>query len=155
MSGSFVNDTWAIDHVDSLGQGDVLPDLCFSRHWGALAHDLGLERVNHTRLSYVRVTDHTDGNTLLVLVEEIELSQKLNEGELSERFVDFGSESDGWGNLGQINDPLSSGGGWDEIDLVEQEDEVLGWAVLLDVSFDMSAPGSVWISSIEDEDDHI
>lgn len=28
-----VHDTWAIDQVDALGQGDILPDLGLSRNW--------------------------------------------------------------------------------------------------------------------------
>jgi hypothetical protein len=66
-----------------------------------------LQRVDDTTLSDVGVSDQTDRDLLLIRVKDRELTQKLDQGTLSERVVDGGVESDGRGGEGKVLDPSS------------------------------------------------
>lgn len=59
-------DTRTIDQVDSLHQGNVLPDFCLSWNRSDRAHLLLLDGVDDARLADVGVSDETDRNLLLV-----------------------------------------------------------------------------------------
>lgn len=59
--------TRAIDEEDSLHECDVLPDLRLSRDRGRLAALLAHERVDHTRLPCVRVSDHANRYLTFIL----------------------------------------------------------------------------------------
>jgi len=55
-----IDNTWAINEVDALGKGDVLPDLGLTWDWSDLAACLLHQRVDHGRFADVRVADETN-----------------------------------------------------------------------------------------------
>lgn len=70
------DDTRAIDHVNALHQGDVLPDLGLSGNRSDNADLLLPQSVDNRRLSGIRIADHADGNLLAVAVKRRELAEK-------------------------------------------------------------------------------
>ena len=101
------NNSRAIDEVDAAHQGDVLPDFGLSGDGSSLANGLLLQRVDDGGLANVGVSNETDRNLLLVGEESGELTEKLDEGSLSEGVIDGGMEGDGGVGLGENLDPAS------------------------------------------------
>ena len=95
--------------------------LRLARHRSDVADLAAFQRVDYTALSYIRITNKTDGNLLLVRMELRELSKELNEGAFAKRVVGRRVE----GNSGvarckvlniSCRDPV-----WYEITLVDDE----------------------------------
>ena len=99
------DDTRAIDEVDALHEGDILPDLGLSRNWGNCADLLVAECVDDGGFPGVWISDEADGDLLAVGVEGGELAEKLDEGALSKRVGDLSVESESWVVLGQVTNP--------------------------------------------------
>lgn len=87
------HDAWAVDHVDALHEGDVLPDLCLAGNGRDDAHFLLSERVDDGGFARVGVADHADGDLLAIGVQGGELTEEGDEGAFAEGVVDVGVES--------------------------------------------------------------
>lgn len=88
------HDTRAVDEVDSLHEGNVLPDFGLPRDRSDLADFLALYCVDDTALANIRIADKTDTDLLLLGHEIGELAEELNEGTFTEGVVDRGMEGD-------------------------------------------------------------
>mmetsp|Transcript_35416 Transcript_35416/g.54194 ORF Transcript_35416/g.54194 Transcript_35416/m.54194 type:complete len:214 (-) Transcript_35416:545-1186(-) len=144
-----VHDTRAIDEVDSLGEGDVLPSLGLSGHGSHTAAVLLHEGVDDGTLSSVRVSDQTHTDVLLVLVQEVELLQQLDEGALAEGVGDTGLESKGRGRLRKVLHPLLGDRGRDQVAFVQDENEMLVGAPVPQVGLDELGTGSVGVTGVQ------
>jgi hypothetical protein len=89
------NDTGAIDQVDALHEGDVLPDLGLAGNGSDGADLLVAECVDDGGFSGVGVANEADGDLLAVGVKGGELAEKLDKGALAERVGDRGVECEG------------------------------------------------------------
>lgn len=107
IGGGWWDDTRAIDEVDALHEGDVLPDLGLSWNWSDCAYLLVAESVDNGGFAGVWVSDETDGDLLAVGVEGGELAEELDQGALSEGVGDLSVESESWVVLGQVANPCS------------------------------------------------
>lgn len=74
----------AINQVDSFGQSHILPNLSLSWNWSCLADSLLEERVDHTGLSDIGITNEANADVLLVSVEDVELPEEIDERPLAE-----------------------------------------------------------------------
>jgi len=139
----------AIDQVNSLGQSNILPHFGLSRDWGNSAAVLFHQGVDHWRFSDVGVADQTNRNVFLIFMEDIELFQQLDQRSLSKGIRNRSLESESWGCLGQIFDPFLCDWRWDEIAFIENKDQVLVRALMLEVVLNKLSSGSVRIPSIQ------
>lgn len=89
------DDTGAIDQVDALHEGDVLPDLGLSGDGSDGADLLVTESVDDGGFAGVGVADEADRNLLTVGVEAGELAEELDEGALAKGVGDGGMECEG------------------------------------------------------------
>jgi hypothetical protein len=101
------NNAGAVDQIDALHKGDVLPNLGLPGQWCHIADLLLLERVDDARLAHVGVADEANADLLLVGMQVGELTQQLNEGAFPERVIDGSVEGDRRVELGQVLDPAS------------------------------------------------
>ena len=101
------DDTGAVDEVDALHEGDVLPDLGLAGDGGDSADLLGAEGIDDRGFAGVGVADKTDGDLFALGVEGGELAEELDEGAFAEGVVDVGVEGEGGVVLGQAADPGS------------------------------------------------
>ena len=79
-----VNDSWAVNQVNSLSECDILPHLCLTGDWSDLTASFLHQRVDYARFSNVWITNKADRDALLLLVKHVKLLQKLNERTLAE-----------------------------------------------------------------------
>jgi hypothetical protein len=82
-----IHNSRAINEIDALGQCDVLPDSCFSWNRCTLANFFLFQGVDNGRFSYIRISNETNTDMLLVFVQIIELSQQINQRSFSEGIV--------------------------------------------------------------------
>lgn len=80
--------TRAVDKVNSFGQGDVLPDFGFTWNGCSSADFLFFQRVDNAGFSYVWISDKTDTDVFLVPVENVKLSEQIDQRAFSERIGD-------------------------------------------------------------------
>jgi hypothetical protein len=73
------NDTRTINEIDTLHQGDVLPNLGLTRDGGNRADLFGLECVDDGRFTSVGVSNETHRDLLAVTVKGGELTEKLDQ----------------------------------------------------------------------------
>lgn len=97
--------TRTIDQVDSLHQGNVLPDFRLSWDRGDSADLFLFDRIDDARFTDIGVSDETDRYLLLVRMKDRELTEELNEGSFTKRVVDRGVECDGGCREGEVFDP--------------------------------------------------
>ncbi len=84
-----------------------MPDFGLSGDWRNGADLLLFQGVDDTALPDIWVSDETDGDLLLVRVEDGKLPEQLDEGTFTEGIVDGGVECDGGRGEGEMLDPTS------------------------------------------------
>lgn len=144
-----MDDSWAIDQVDSLGHSKILPTPRLSWNWSCFAACLLHECVDDRWLSSVWVANQTDTDVLLVSVEKVELLQELDEWALTERVLDTCLEGQGWIRFWKVLDPLLNYRSRNQIAFVQDEDEMLVWAFVLQIELDEPSPRTVGVSCIQ------
>lgn len=97
----------AVDQVDALHQGDVLPDLGLAGDGGDRADLFLAEGVDNGGLAGVGVADEADRDLLAGRVEGGELAEEGDEGSLAEGVGDGGVEGEGGVFAGKEFDPTS------------------------------------------------
>ena len=136
----------AINQVDSFGQGHILPNLSLSWNWSCLADSFLEERVDHTRLSDIRIANETDADVLLVSVEDVELPEEIDERPFTERVGNAGSVGNGGIELTEILHPFCDDPNGHEVSLVDQENQVLMREIFLEMLFKSQRACPHWIS---------
>ena len=95
--------------------------LRLTRHRSDIADLAAFQRVDYTALSYIRITNKTDGNLLLVRMELRELSKELDEGAFAKRAVGRRVEGNSGVARCKILDISCRDPVWYEITLVDDE----------------------------------
>jgi len=75
-----VDNSRAVDQVNTLSQRYILPHFCLSRNRSDLTYYFLHQSVNHRGLSDVGITNESDGNALLVSVKLVKLFEQLDQG---------------------------------------------------------------------------
>ncbi len=127
-----------------------MPDSGLSWNWGCSTDFLFQQGVDDTRLSDVRISDKTDTDIFLISVEDVELSEQVDQWPLSERIGDWGLVCNGWVLLGQVLYPFFQVPHWNQVSLVDQKHHVFMGTVLLHVFLQSQWSGSERVSSIQD-----
>lgn len=68
-----VDDSWAINKVDSFGQSDILPMFCLARNGGDFANCFLHEGIDDRGLAYIWIADEPNTDAFLLSVQVVEL----------------------------------------------------------------------------------
>jgi hypothetical protein len=150
-----IDDSWAVDEVDALGQGDVLPHFGLAWNGRNSAASLLHQGVDHAGLAHVGVPDETHRDALLLLVKHVELLEQLDERTFTEGVGETSLESESRREVLKVLHPLLSHRRWHKIALVENKDEMLGGAILLQMFLEGFGARAVGVSGIKNVDQHV
>mmetsp|Transcript_7923 Transcript_7923/g.15041 ORF Transcript_7923/g.15041 Transcript_7923/m.15041 type:complete len:340 (+) Transcript_7923:676-1695(+) len=116
----------AVNQVDLLGQGDVLPDLGLARHGRHLAHLLRAQRVDDRRLPNIGVAHkpHRDAS-LVTRLQARQLAKHREQCPFAKGACLAGVEGKSGVSPGEGVQPPLGDPGRDEVTLVQQQDEML------------------------------
>lgn len=98
--------SWAVDQVDTLHEGDILPDLGFTGDGCDVADLLAPKGVDDAGFTSVGVADKANRDLLLVRVKGRELTKQLNQGSFAKRVVDRRVKGESRVFFGQCLDPF-------------------------------------------------
>mmetsp|Transcript_54403 Transcript_54403/g.90418 ORF Transcript_54403/g.90418 Transcript_54403/m.90418 type:complete len:630 (-) Transcript_54403:747-2636(-) len=150
-----IDDTGTVDEEDALEERDVLPHLGLTRNGRDLADLLLLERVDDATLSDVGVADETDTDLALVAVQTGKLAQQLDEGSLSKRVVETGVEGQRGVLTREKLNPSGSHPRGNQVTLVEDDDELLVFPLLLEMVLDVLGSSADGVTGVEHLDQHV
>jgi hypothetical protein len=121
---------------------------------GDRAHLCPLQRINETALPDVRIPNDADGDTLRVWIVHLYHPEEGWGGRGREvGALGGGGGAEGEGRVSEVAKPGLGVGAWDDIDLVQHEDELLTVGLLPPAYFfDETAAASVWVAGVEDEE---
>mmetsp|Transcript_50825 Transcript_50825/g.95059 ORF Transcript_50825/g.95059 Transcript_50825/m.95059 type:complete len:307 (+) Transcript_50825:341-1261(+) len=142
----------AIQHVDLLCEGDVLPHACLTRNRCRFADFFPLQRVDDGRLAHVRVADHPDSHVFFLLEQVAKLTQQVQQGVLAEGVGDRRVERQGREIPHQLLDPPPGDPSRDQVHFVHKQHDVLVCSVLPQLSLQLQAAGAHGIPCVEHED---
>lgn len=94
-----MHDSRAVYEINPLCQSDVLPGFGLSRDRSHPAARLFHQSVDHRALAGVWISDKADADVLFILVEEIELFQKLDQRAFAEWIRNTCLKGESWSGL--------------------------------------------------------
>ena len=126
-----VDYSWAVNQVNSLGQGDVLPMFCLTRNGCNFANLFLHQGIDHRGLAHIWIADESNTDAFLLSVQVVELLQKLNQRPFAEWIGHTRLEAKCGSKLLQVLYPFLSDRCWDQITFVKDEHKMLGRTVFL------------------------
>jgi hypothetical protein len=123
-------------------------------------HLCPLQRINKTALPNIRIPNNADSDTLrlwLVCLYHPQERWGSRRREVCALGGGRGPELEGGGRVSEVPEPGLGVRAWDEVDLVQHENELLAIGLLppAHLFFNETAATSIWVAGIEDEEDEV
>lgn len=144
-----IHNSRAIYQVDSLCKTNVLPNFGLSGHRSYFTNLFLPQSVDHWAFTNIWISNKSYSNILLVFVEIIKLSQKLDQWSFTEWIFNWSSKSKSWVFFWQNLNPFLSHWSWNKIAFVQNQNHVLWRTIFLYMLFNMLCSCSHGISSID------